>query len=74
MDVYYWFDKSKQSLEEFCVFCDTAFADMVKHVSTCWLSLESAVSRVLQKYAALKSYFVSTDYSNSRFRNTLRIP
>ena len=71
VDVYYWFDKStkrKQSLEEFCVFCDTAFADMVKHVSTRWLSLESAVSRALQKYAALKSYFVSTDDSNSRFR------
>ena len=51
-DLYYWFDKStkrKQYLEEFCRFCDTAYAGMIKHVSTCWLSLENAVSRALQK-------------------------
>ena len=42
VDIYYWFDKStkrKQSLEEFCTFCDTAYAGMIKHVSTHWLSL-----------------------------------
>ena len=71
VDVYYWFDKStkrKQYLEEFCLFCDTTYAHMIEHVSTRWLSLESAVSRVLQKYAALKSYFLSSDDSTARFR------
>jgi len=71
VDIYYWFDKStkrKQSLEEFCTFCDTAYAGMIKHVSTHWLKLEIAVSRVLQKYAGLKSYFHSNDDSQARFK------
>lgn len=71
VDIYYWFDKStkrKQSLSDFCAFCDTAYADMIKHTSTRWLSLESAVSRILQKYAGLKSYFLSNVESNARFR------
>ena len=71
VDIYYWFDKStkrKQSLEEFCAFCDTTYAEIVKYVSTRWLSLESAVSRVLQQYAGLKSYFLSGGDSNARFR------
>lgn len=70
VDIFYWFDKStkrKQHLEEFCAFCDMTYAEMVKHVSTRWLSLEKAISRVLQKYASLKSYFLSTDCSNARF-------
>jgi len=37
---------------------------MLKHVSTRWLSLESAVSRI----AGLKSYFLSNDDNNARFR------
>lgn len=75
VDIYYWFDKStkrKQSLEEFRTFCDTAYPGMMKHVFTRWLSLDNAVSRVLQKYAGLKSYFDSNDDSNddsqARFR------
>lgn len=66
--IYYWFDestKTKLQLEEFCTFCDTTYAQMIKYVSTCWLSLESAVTRILQKYAGLKSYFLSIE-SNPR--------
>ena len=62
IDLYYWFDKStkrKASLAEYCTFCDTNYREIVKHASTRWLSLERAVSHVLQQYAALKSYRLS---------------
>ena len=39
----------------------------MKHVNTRWLSLERAVGRVLQQYAALKSYFASEHDTNPRF-------
>ena len=71
VDTYYWFDKltkRKQSLSDFCSFCDTAYADMIKHVSNRWLSLESAVAGMLYKYAGLKSCFLSSDESNARFK------
>lgn len=71
IDVYYWFEKSikrKQSLSDFRSLCDSAYAKMLKHVSTRWLSLESAVSRILLKYAGLKSYFLSNHDNNARFR------
>ena len=63
IDLYYWFDKStkrKASLAEYCTFCDTNYSEIVKHASTRWLSLERAISRVLQQYAALKSYCLYT--------------
>ena len=62
IDLYYWFEKStkrKASLAEYCIFCDTSYRDIVKHSSTRWLSLERAVSRVLQQFVSLKSYCVS---------------
>lgn len=62
IDLYYWFDKStkrKANLVEYCNFCDTSYRDIVKHVNTRWLSLEKAVSRVLQQYAPLRSYYLS---------------
>ena len=40
----------------------------MKHVSTCWLSLEYAVDRTLQQYSGLKSYFVSTTETQTRFQ------
>jgi hypothetical protein len=57
------FDKSAKQKQCLHCFCDTTYADMVKHVSTRWLSLESAVSR-----AAIKSYFLSNDDSNGKFQ------
>ena len=39
----------------------------MKHVNTRWLSLERAVGRVLQQYAALKSHFASEHDTNPRF-------
>lgn len=62
IDLYYWFEKStkrKASLSEYCSFCDINYRKILKHVNTRWLSLERAVTRVLQQYDALKSYFLS---------------
>ena len=62
IDLYYWFDKStkrKANLAEYCTFCDTNYREIVKHATTRWLSLERAVSRILQQYAALTSYCLS---------------
>lgn len=62
VDLFYWFDKStkrKASLDSYCSFCDTSYREIIKHVSTRWLSLGRAVDRALQQYEALKSYFSS---------------
>ena len=71
IDVSYWFDastKRKGGLEEFCIFCDIAYKEVVAHVSTRWLSLEKAVNRILQLYEALVSYFKSNSESQARFK------
>jgi len=70
VDMFYWFDKStkrKSSLEEYCCFCDVQYRKVVKHVSTRWLSLETAVERVLKLYSGLRSYFASESCSQARF-------
>ena len=62
IDLYYWFDratKRKANLQRYCVFCDTSYRDIIKHVSTRWLSLEKAINHTLQQYEALRSYFIS---------------
>ena len=62
IDLYYWFDKStkrKANLQRYCVFCDTNYRDIIKHVSTRWLSLEKAINCTLQQYKALRSYYIS---------------
>ena len=71
VDISYWFDKStkrKAGLEEFCIFCDTAYKEVISHVSTRWLSLEKAVNRILELYDSLSSYFKSNSESQARFR------
>ena len=70
VDLYYWFDKStkrKNELFSFCEFCDIQYREIVKHISVHWLSLECAVERTLRQYAALKSYFMSSDERQPRF-------
>lgn len=71
VDIFYWFDRStkrKSKLAEYTYFCDQEFRKIIKHVSTRWLSLEKAVTRILQQYASLKSYFLSEDEPVSRFK------
>ena len=70
VDVSYWFDKStkrKAGLEEFCIFCDTTYKEVIAHVSTRWLSLEQAINRILELYVSLASYFKSTSEYQARF-------
>ncbi|CAB3996169.1 PREDICTED: uncharacterized protein LOC100641058 [Paramuricea clavata] len=50
-DIFYWFEhssKRKNLLSDLCDFCDVQYRQVIKHVSTRWLSLESAVERVLK--------------------------
>lgn len=52
--------KRRESLKEFChVFCDVEFREIPRHVSTRWLSLNPAISRLMQTWTALRSYFIS---------------
>ncbi|XP_058881945.1 uncharacterized protein LOC117403636 [Acipenser ruthenus] len=71
VDIGYWFKastKRKCRLDEFCVFCDTEYMAVIDHVSTRWLSLETAVVRILQLYRALVSYFKSNIEKQARFK------
>lgn len=71
IDMFYWFDKStkrKGIFQEFCNFCDTGYREVVRHVNVRWLSLEKAVHRILQLYSSLKSYFLSEEESQARFK------
>ncbi|KAL1268761.1 hypothetical protein QQF64_034124 [Cirrhinus molitorella] len=70
IDVAYWFKSStkrKNMLDEFCVFCDTKYMEVLQHLGVRWLSLDLAVNRILRLYSALKSYFTSTDEKQARF-------
>ena len=71
IDIFYWFDKStkrKSSLEEYCCFCDVGYKQVLKHVSTRWLSLETAIERILKLFVGLKSYFLSESCEQARFK------
>jgi len=62
IDNFYHFDKStkrKNQLANYCTFCDVEVRKILKHVNTRWLSLEKTISRTLQQFPALQSYFVS---------------
>lgn len=76
VDMYYWFDKStkrKSDLEDFCVFCDVTYKQILKHVNTRWLSLNTAVNRILHVYPGVTSYFKSRSESQPRFKRLRRI-
>ena len=71
VDLHYWFEKSskrKSALEEYCVFCDTEYAEVIRYAPARWLGLERCVNRELQKYVALESYFKSEGLSDARFK------
>ena len=71
VDTYYYFDKStkqKSLLVEFADFLDVEYRQVIKHVNTHWLSLETVVRRNLDMYPALKSYFLSNTESKPRFK------
>lgn len=51
--------KRRESLKEFCRFCDVEFQEILRHVTTRWLSLNPAITRLMQTWIALKSFFIS---------------
>ncbi|XP_034038426.1 uncharacterized protein LOC117521185 [Thalassophryne amazonica] len=51
--------KRRESLKEFCEFCDVEFHEILRHVVTRWLSLNPAITRLLQNWVPLKSYLIS---------------
>lgn len=53
--------KRRESLKDFCEFCDVEFRDIVRHVTTRWLSLNPAITWLMQTWTALKSYFISPE-------------
>ncbi|XP_060588036.1 uncharacterized protein LOC132743524 [Ruditapes philippinarum] len=62
VDVFFHFhhsSKRKEEYKDFQMFTDTEPAKIIKHCSTRWLSLQKCVSRLLQQWPALKSYFSS---------------
>ena len=76
VDLFYWFDKStkrKSSLEEYCCFCDVNYKKIIKHISTRWLSLETAVERALKLFNGLRSNFLSEGCTEARFNRLRRL-
>lgn len=70
IDIFFWFDKStkrKSLLQEYCSLCDIEYRKIIKHVSTRWLSLLTAIERILKQYDGLRSYFLSEHCSQARF-------
>ena len=71
VDLFYWFDKSskpKSILKEYNEFCDEEYADIIQNISTRWFCLEKCVSRELDKFEGIKSYFISEKFSDQRFK------
>ena len=71
IDLFYWCVKSskhKNILSDYYTFCDVRYRDIVKHVSTRWLSLRIAVERTIKFYDSLWSYFLSEAAHQARFK------
>jgi hypothetical protein len=50
-----------EALKEFCDFTNTQYKNVLGSVKTRWLSLQPAVSRIIEMYTALKLYFDTQD-------------
>lgn len=71
VDIYYHFEyssKRKGLLLEFNQFCDIESRNILKYISTRWLSLSNCVDRILQQFPALESYFLSQEVTKSDTR------
>ena len=51
--------KQRESLKAFFRLCDVDFQEILRHVTTRWLSLNPAITQLMQTWIALKSYFIS---------------
>lgn len=71
VDLFYYFDRSskkKSNLQEYCQFNDMQYQEILRYVSTRWLSLELVVQRILKLYNGLVSMFMSESESTPRFK------
>lgn len=62
MKMYSYFSSSsarRESLKEFYEFVDLNYTDLLRHVTTRWLSFAPAVDRIIRNWPALMSYFIS---------------
>ncbi|KAK1887302.1 Zinc finger BED domain containing protein 5 [Dissostichus eleginoides] len=74
VDVGYWFKGStnrKGYLTEFCELHGSEYLEILMHISIRWLSLERCLTRILQQYEPLASYFKSSNEKQPRFRRLL---
>jgi hypothetical protein len=46
-------------LKEFCDFVEIKYEELLRHTKTRWLTLFSAIEKILKMYPALKGYFLS---------------
>lgn len=58
---FYIYTVRVETLKEFCDFTNTQYKNVLGSVKTRWLSLQPAVSRIIEMYAALKLYFDTQD-------------
>ena len=65
---FYLSVKRKEELKDFCAFVDITYKQILAHVGTRWLSLLRVISRVLQLWPALVSYFNSHPDAEKRGR------
>lgn len=62
--VYNYFSNSAKrvaQLKDFFDFVDLEYSNLLRHVTTRWLSLKPGIERLLQNLTALTSYFASID-------------
>ena len=64
--------KRKSILKEYYQFCDIEYEEVIKFISTRWLCLELCINREVKKYEGLKSYFLSEDFPDARFKRLCR--
>ncbi|KAG6922670.1 zinc finger imprinted 3, partial [Chelydra serpentina] len=60
-------DKNMSELKEFFDFMETEYSEILPHIFRCFLTLFTAVDRLLKNWPALKSYFVSKGEENVCF-------
>ena len=48
-------------------FCDLEYANVIKYISTLWLSLELCLNQEVEKYCGVKSFFQSKNFADRRF-------
>ena len=56
--------KRVDKMKDFCEFTSTQYKDVLRHVTTRWLSLLPAVQRILECWPSLQSYFLSLSEDN----------